>query len=131
MRESDVIHHALWPDLCLALRKVDEFQHKPVAHQIRRTDANRSVQLQKLRRAFVGQFELPPELEPEQALVEPARTLPVRHAQTDVVEDRSVTGHSFPPKDAKIAEWAVRTCTATQSLTSTIIRTNTAATKPP
>src|SRR6476619_6827301 len=97
MRQSYLVHDALGPDVDVAFRGVDEFQHKAVANQIRRTHSDRLGQLQQLPGALVGQFEYPPELKPEQALVELSRPLAICDAQPDLVENRSVTGHYSLP----------------------------------
>ena len=70
---------------------------KAVANQIRRTHSDRLGQLQKLLGALVGQFEFPPELKPEQSLVEVARPFAICDAQPDMVENRSVTSHYSLP----------------------------------
>ena len=54
-----------------ALRVVEKLEHQTIANQVRRVQTKRPLELQKLIRAVVGRFEFPPELEPEQALVEP------------------------------------------------------------
>jgi hypothetical protein len=55
---------------------------------------DRLGQLQQLVGAVVGWFELPPELKPEQALIEATRSRPIRDAQADVVENRLVVDGS-------------------------------------
>ena len=76
-----------------------------VANQIGRTHADRLVQLQKLVGALVGQFEFPPELKPEQTLVEAARPLAICDAQPDMVENRSLAC-SLQPSVARECRWA-------------------------
>jgi hypothetical protein len=55
--------------------------------------SERLGKLHELGGAVVGRFDFPPELEPEQALVEAARPLAVRDALPDVVENCSMTSH--------------------------------------
>jgi hypothetical protein len=72
---------------------VDEFQHKAIPHEVSRMHAKWLGKLHHLGGEIVRRFEFPPELEAEQALVEPAGTLAIRDAQADVVENRSVISH--------------------------------------
>ena len=46
--------------------------HQTVPHQVCRMESDRLLQLQQLVGAVIGSIEFPPELEPEQAFVEPA-----------------------------------------------------------
>jgi hypothetical protein len=59
--------------------------------------SDRPVQLEELIGAVVRRFEFPPELEPEQTLIEAARPRAIGDAQSNVVENRSATGHHSLP----------------------------------
>ena len=97
MRQAHVVHDALGPGMDFTFRVVEKLEHQTIANQVRRVQTYRLLELQKLIGAVVGRFELPPELEPEQALIEAARPFAICNAQPDVIENRSVTGHYSLP----------------------------------
>ena len=93
MRQAHLVHDALGPGVDFAFRVVEKFEHQTVSNQVGRVQADRLLELQKLVRAVVGRLEFPPELEPEQTLVEATRPLAICDAQPDMVENRSVACH--------------------------------------
>lgn len=97
VRESHFVHDTNRTRMHLAFRIVHKFEDKAIADQISRMHPEGLVQLQKLVGAVVGRFEFPPELESQQALVEAARPLAIRDAESNVVENCSVTGHYSLP----------------------------------
>lgn len=75
----------------LTLGVVHELEHEPVPHQIRRVHTERFGQPHQLGRRPIGRVEFPPELKPQQTLVEPPRSLAIGDAQPNVIENRSMT----------------------------------------
>ena len=97
VRQPELVHDTVRPGADFALGVVEQFEHQAVANQICGVQTDRPVQLEKLIGAVVRRFEFPPELEPEQTLIEAARPRAICDAQSNVVENRSATGHHTLP----------------------------------
>jgi hypothetical protein len=78
MRQPHLVHDPPRPNVHIAVRIVEKFEHKAVANEVRRVQAKGLVQLKKPLGAVVGRFDFPPELKAEQALVETTGTLAIR-----------------------------------------------------
>src|SRR5271163_3580336 len=86
MSQPNLIHHSPGTGMDLPPRIIEKFKHQTIANQVRRMQPDRSLQLQKLIGAVVGRIEFPPELKPEQPLVEAARPLAIGDTQSNVIE---------------------------------------------
>jgi hypothetical protein len=93
MRQPYLIHDPLRPGVNFSLRIINKFEHKAVPYQVGRMRSERHGKLHKLCGAVVGRFDFPPQLKSEQTLIESARPLAIGDAQSNMVENSSVTTH--------------------------------------